>query len=1607
MGTYPCSNCGATADTATGCPNCGRTVQQEITELSRVITQMQFRNRDMVEERTLLLRRIQGAIATRSLLQESVDLRRTAQRQIGDGTGTRRRLTRPGNRPPRQRTGPVPIPEQVAASSVTGRPIRPGRQVPMPEQPHGHPPETSTRTTQNALLWLGGLLFAVTGTGYLLRQLHGGPRVLVFTLLAAAVLAAPPPIAKRQLTSTAETLAAVGLLFVLLDGYAVWATGGPGRAGISGDVFAGIVCLATAAIAAGYRAISRLVTPRFATMLLLQPVLPLLLASSLTGIAGWAAILAAVAVLDLALSLALLTWLYRGDLSQLPAAPPLRLRWRAPTEAGSAGVADLGDDTGDPAAHAAEGTPYLRDAVWALHGLAVLAAIGCAAVTLVEARSGTAALGGAAALLVAASAGMAGGLILTRWPLPDIGTGLATAAVVAAAGRVGAVLLPGWGLVVTALAVLVAGLAVRVLGRLPHQGPRLAAAACAGVLGVVLFARGLDGIIAPLRAASPPWHADVGRYQATVERLAGTSRPSLVLAAIVLTAAALAMLPPRYRSDGVVAGIMLTFLLVPAGLRLPWAAVPAVLVLAAVPVGASALVARESRSGWLRIAAATLLGGYAAGVSLARPDVAALTLTGLAIAGAGVGTAPRLFDGPLGPYAERAADAGWGAAGFALPGAIAFATAGTTTNSGPVPILAATFLTVAGTLTATAITQVARGRPSPLLVSGTTAGAVVTAVAALQAPGVALVDIGVAALLLVGALTLSLAPWLDLDRITTRADGLDIAALAVTAAAITAVARVAGLMAPRYQLAIAAALVLLVAAGVRTMPASWRRGPVLGGSLVGLVVAGIAGVGAVRSGLAALGAVRPVWHTDLAHWSAAVPGLPGRQLPIALVLLAIAAASGLTGPARHAVSVSCLGLAVLAVPSAFGLGWWAPVAFSGVAAAVLGVAAGLTPAADAGYSRYAVATVLFADTIGTSLVSPAMTGQTLIASTVILGTVAWAAARTLRRHEEVSHSVLIGGSALSTALLCLPAGAACLARAAGGTWEFALTAALAGACLGLALGGLTGYNSEALLPFATGGVAAAGTGVAIGTAVTGQPMAVYAAAAALLAVLAELLRAAVILKRRTLSGAGLRARPVGGPARPGYTLMLAAAPATVLAVAALAPSVAAALFGPYQQVQNVWPAKAPASTVAALGPLSDWVGGPNAVTAALLLTFAGALAAVGFGGNRADIIGRAVAVVVPGTAMTLLIAPAALRVDWPAGPVAAVLVAVLSGLAVALTASPPDTVAAAPLRYARTLVAAICVLAGAAGLAGSLATRGLTIWALAMAMLAGLLAALVGGSRTARVTGWLVTAAAGHLLALVVGLVAGLPVYWSAFLVALVAAGLLVLAALLPRLSRPEAVAESITVEASAYAGAVFALLLASRSLPHLAVFACAWGAVLSVAAARPNRPRLYRNGLIWFATGHEVLAWWLLMDVSRVALPEAYTLAVAAAALVIGYLEARRHPEVSSWLAYGVALVAAFLPSLTIVLTTGETPLRRGLLIVAAAAVLIVGSVLRLQAPVVVGGITLGVAALHELAVVSTAALLWTVMAVVGAVLIGLGANYEKRRRELQRLRGALGRMR
>ena len=151
MGTYPCSNCGARADTVTGCPECGRSVEQEIAELSKVITKMQFRNRDMVDSRAVLLKRIQGAIATRSLLIQATE-------QEAAAAGSRRfRVKSP---PPVGFGGARPvIPAPRPAPPVA---VRPGKAIPLsqlpgngnggppvPDEPvHPHGPEVSSLSMQ-------------------------------------------------------------------------------------------------------------------------------------------------------------------------------------------------------------------------------------------------------------------------------------------------------------------------------------------------------------------------------------------------------------------------------------------------------------------------------------------------------------------------------------------------------------------------------------------------------------------------------------------------------------------------------------------------------------------------------------------------------------------------------------------------------------------------------------------------------------------------------------------------------------------------------------------------------------------------------------------------------------------------------------------------------------------------------------------------------------------------------------------------------------------------------------------------------------------------------------------------------------------------------------------------------------------------------------------------------------------------------------------------------------------------------------------------------------------------------------------------------------------
>src|SRR5262249_40165352 len=126
-------------------------------------------------------------------------------------------------------------------------------------------------------------------------------RAVVLAVVTVLTLAVPPLALLRRLTGTAETFAALGLLLVLLDGGAAW------TANLFGITSAGtptrytaVVCALASALAVGYRRVTGLTGPGYAAVALAQPVLPLLLARTGLGPAGWSTTLSALALANVA-----------------------------------------------------------------------------------------------------------------------------------------------------------------------------------------------------------------------------------------------------------------------------------------------------------------------------------------------------------------------------------------------------------------------------------------------------------------------------------------------------------------------------------------------------------------------------------------------------------------------------------------------------------------------------------------------------------------------------------------------------------------------------------------------------------------------------------------------------------------------------------------------------------------------------------------------------------------------------------------------------------------------------------------------------------------------------------------------------------------------------------------------------------------------------------------------------------------------------------------------------------------------------------------------------------------------------------------------------------
>jgi hypothetical protein len=143
----------------------------------------------------------------------------------------------------------------------------------------GSPPairrELSALSAARLLLAAGGLLVVIAAAAFAAANwgtMGPGPRALILLALAAAVLASPWPLARRQLRATAEVIAAIGLAITVADAYLAGALTGSAAAGPG--FFAAVTALLVAGWA-GYGAVAPVRGPRLAAIALGQVPLPL------------------------------------------------------------------------------------------------------------------------------------------------------------------------------------------------------------------------------------------------------------------------------------------------------------------------------------------------------------------------------------------------------------------------------------------------------------------------------------------------------------------------------------------------------------------------------------------------------------------------------------------------------------------------------------------------------------------------------------------------------------------------------------------------------------------------------------------------------------------------------------------------------------------------------------------------------------------------------------------------------------------------------------------------------------------------------------------------------------------------------------------------------------------------------------------------------------------------------------------------------------------------------------------------------------------------------------------------------------------------------------
>jgi len=830
---------------------------------------------------------------------------------------------------------------------------------------------------------------------------------------------------------------------------------------------------------------------------------------------------------------------------------------------------------------------------------------------------------------------------------------------------------------------------------------------------------------------------------------------------------------------------------------------------------------------------------------------------------------------------------------------------------------------------------------------------------------------------------------------------------------------------------VGAVLAGAVVATTRLLPARVRPGAYAGGMVLVGSAATLAGLMALATGLATALRSLPPWRADLT----AGTGPFDWQAPVALPVAVGALVPLLPSRGRRPAALTGAVLTVLALPTAVALPWWLPAVLSlGMAAALALVAVGKTRSGRAVGALAGAAAALAGHALLVGLARPAAAAGVL-ATTVLLGvTVAATAARPgtppppaagdrgaagpvpAPPTEAVRR---VGGAALAVAVLATPAAVVVGLLAVGVPpwWQaraaLAVTVPLTAAVLLRPRWMPAGYH-----PYASSALSAVTLAVGLAPALPGvdEPSGVYAAGT---------LPAAVALLAAGRGRRPLDVRSAASPAEEGgapFRVVPLVSAAVLLARVAVAvtPAVGAVLVAPYAWLPRIW-----SGTPAGVGlhPGGWRPDVPAAVTLLLVATAAGVLHRARHGTWR-----RAAVPVASCLMVTVPAGLAAVGAPWPTVPAT-----VFAG---GLTALLGAAVSARVGRAARVGVPLGALLTGA-GLAGLVPTRAGTIVGLAVLTAAGLAVGVAGRRVTARIPGWLAAVTAAVLLAVAGPRAADQPLRYAALLVLAVAAATVAGGVLLRRMGTASGAArpvreagspgdsaartaesaggavpgaarriEGAAVEVAGHGAALVAVALTAGAVRYTATVCLLWGVALGLRALRPTEPEQRRWAYVAGAGGAELFGVWLLLATARVAPVEAYTLSAALVGLLVGGLALRAWPTLSSWLGYGPGLGAALLPSLVSVLVADGQPLRRLLLGAGALVTVLVGARWRRQAPVVLGGLVLAVLAVREVVAVWDLLPRWIFLATGGCALIGLAVTYERRRRDLRRLRAAVGRM-